>query len=171
MKNFESLWIYRLLCCAFIAVFSCRENPVLPDPALTPEEVVVIHMDALQKNDTRDSGISVAWGFASPRNREHTGPLERFVIMVHNEIYRPLLNCRRYEVRVHFQEKSKAEFFVLLEDKEGLIYSFMVGLSLQDNPPYEDCWMIDAIIPMELPGNRQPKVALLERDRASKPFL
>lgn len=169
MKRLQlECWLLR---CAFVAFWGCHHNPLLPDPALSPEEVVVIHMDALQKNDPKDNGISVAWGFASPRNREQTGPLERFMIMVHNENYRPLLNCRRYEVRVHFQEKAKAEFFVLLEDKEGLIYSFMVGLSLQDNPPYENCWMIDAIIPMDLPGNRQPKVVSLEQGNDEQPFL
>lgn len=141
-------------------IIGCSSS-TLPDPSLSPYDVVIIQLKALQQNDVpeQNHGISVAWRFASPNNRETTGPLERFVIMAHNENYRPLLNSRRYEVRVHFQEESKAEFFVLLEDKDGFIHSFMMGLSVQKQQPYEGCWMIDAIIPMDLPGNKQPKVA------------
>lgn len=154
------LLINLLLWWICLLFFSGCNTATIPNPSLTAYDVVIIQLKALQQNDTpkENHGISVAWSFASPNNRENIGPLERFVIMAHNENYRPLLNSRRYEVNVHFQEEAKAEFFVLLEDKEGIVHSFMVGLSIQELPPYEGCWMIDAIIPMDLPGHTQPKV-------------
>lgn len=157
----------------FLLVGGGCGSPLNPDPSLTPQEVVMIHLNALQKNDIpeQDHGIAIAWSFLSPRHRENMGPLERFIIMAHNENYRPLLNNRRYEVRVHFQEKSKAEFFVLLEDEEGLIHSFLMGLSLQEFPPYKGCWMVDAIVPIDLPGNKQPKVVSIKKGAFKQPFL
>ncbi|MEQ8807830.1 MAG: hypothetical protein RIE59_02080, partial [Imperialibacter sp.] len=69
-----------------IAFIGCAPQE-LPHPALSPQEVVHINFLALQKNDSPelDHGIEIAWNFASPSNKENTGPIERFNIMVHNE--------------------------------------------------------------------------------------
>ncbi len=161
-----------LMAGAVVFLCGCNQSN-LPDPSLSAYDVVVIQLRALQQNDVPEEnhGISVAWSFASPLNRETIGPLERFVIMAHNENYRPLLYSRRYEIRVHFQEEAKAEFFVLLEDKDGVLHSFVVGLSVQERSPYEGCWMIDAIVPMQLPGYPQPKVVLNQKLVFGAPFL
>ena len=81
-----------------------------------------------------------------------------FLALQQND-FRPLINCRHFEIRTHFQEKSEAEFLVLIEDSEGEVHSYMVSLSLQKYPPYDDCWMIDAVIPMRLPSKDGPRVA------------
>jgi hypothetical protein len=147
-----------LLLLVFFAACAQMEQP---HPALSPAEVVDINFLALQQNDTPESdhGIEIAWNFASPSNKENTGPLERFSIMVHNEDFRPLINCRHFEIRTHYQEDNEAEFLVLIEDSEGEIHSYMVSLSLQKYPPYDDCWMIDAVIPLPLPNKNAPKLA------------
>ena len=50
-----------------------------PHPALSPAEVVVIQLDALQANAAEnDAGIAQAWAFAHPDNKRMTGPLPRF---------------------------------------------------------------------------------------------
>ncbi|MEQ9377855.1 MAG: hypothetical protein RIG68_21890 [Imperialibacter sp.] len=151
----------RLIYLLILAVFVGCAPQELPHPALSAEEVVHINFLALQQNDSPelDHGIEIAWNFASPTNKENTGPIERFNIMVHNENFRPLINCRHFEIRTHFQEKSEAEFLVLIEDSEGEVHSYMVSLSLQKYPPYDDCWMIDAVIPMRLPSKDGPRVA------------
>lgn len=57
-----------------------------PDPSLPPEAVVLAQLAALQQQDAR-----TAFAFASPANRESTGPVERFATMLRNPMYRPLL--------------------------------------------------------------------------------
>ena len=61
-------------------------QPVGPDPSpdLSPEDVVRIQVEALQRNDepSPDAGIEAAFRFASPSNRRATGPLGRFSEMV-----------------------------------------------------------------------------------------
>ncbi len=161
------LWALRatitaIMASTALAMLSCA-GPELPDPSLSPYDVVLIQLEALQQNDrpVNDHGIEVAWNFASPSNKENTGPLERFSLMVQNENFRPLLNNKAFEVRSHYQEETDAEFFIMIEDQQGVLYGFMVGLSLQKYPPYEGCWMIDSFIPMDLPGSNQPKMAMV----------
>ncbi len=151
----------RLLPLFLLVIFSGCSYQELPHPALSPQEVVRINFLALQENDQPeiDHGVEIAWNFASPTNKENTGPIERFNIMVHNEDFSPLINCKTFEIRSHYQEKTEAEFLVLIEDHAGDVYSYMVSLSLQKYPPYDDCWMIDAVIPMHLPTKNGPKVA------------
>jgi hypothetical protein len=67
-----------------------------PSPAQGPDEVIRLQLGALAANDDphADAGIEVAFRFASPANKRVTGPLARFIAMVHNALYRPLLNHR-----------------------------------------------------------------------------
>ena len=55
---------------------------LVPDPALSPGDVVRIQLEALRRNDEQDRGIAVAFRFASPANRTNTGPLSRFIAMI-----------------------------------------------------------------------------------------
>src|SRR5215207_7842078 len=65
-----------------------------PRPDYSPEQVVQIVMDALQNNDAADSGIVTTFNFASPGNKEVTGPVARFIPMVKTPSYKPMLNFR-----------------------------------------------------------------------------
>jgi hypothetical protein len=58
-----------------------------PTPGLTPGQVVQIQLEALRLNDSRNRGIEVAFRFASPDNKLHTGPLPRFISMIHQRPY------------------------------------------------------------------------------------
>lgn len=152
-----------------LVVQGCRPAE-LPHPSLTAHDVVMIQLAALQQNDEPESnhGIAIAWNFASPSNKENTGPIERFELMVQNDRFRPLINSRRFEIRTHYQQEAEAEFLVMIEDFNGEVYSFMVELSLQKYPPYEGCWMTDAVVPMPVLDRDRPKVAQLGRLNQSK---
>ncbi|MDX1512826.1 MAG: DUF4864 domain-containing protein, partial [Gammaproteobacteria bacterium] len=66
-----------------------------PAAHLGPEDVVRIQLEALRQNDENDLGIAVAFRFASPLNKRSTGPLPRFVQMIKQGPYRPMLDYRR----------------------------------------------------------------------------
>lgn len=160
MKRTAQVLTFQVLLSALLALGGCARHE-LPHPALSAQEVVQINFLALQQNDSPESdhGIGIAWNFASPTNKENTGPIERFSIMVHNEAFRPLLNSKAFEIRAHFEKETEAEFLVMIEDNEGEVHSYMVSLSLQKYPPYDNCWMIDAVIPLHLPSKNTPKMA------------
>src|SRR3984957_18998229 len=65
-----------------------------PKPELSPEQVVQYQAEALQHNDEPkpDAGIERAFRFASPSNKQVTGPVENFARIVKSPAYAPLLN-------------------------------------------------------------------------------
>ena len=66
----------------------------MPEPALSPGDVIRIQLEALRHNDEQDRGIAVAFRFASPSNRANTGPLSRFITMIKEGPYALMLDFR-----------------------------------------------------------------------------
>jgi hypothetical protein len=67
---------------------------LMPRPELSPEQVVQYQIEALQHNDEPklDTGIERAFRFASPSNKQMTGPLEKFIRIVKSPVYSPMVN-------------------------------------------------------------------------------
>ncbi|MDQ2899277.1 MAG: DUF4864 domain-containing protein [Acidobacteriota bacterium] len=118
-----------------------------PSPKLTPAQVIKIQLAAFQKNDTPtvDSGIRKAFAFASPGNRAATGPIEKFVLLVKNPLYRPLLNHRSAEFGPIQISGDRAEQRVRLIAASGGPAVFMFALGKQKEEPYKDCWMVEGV--------------------------
>ena len=66
--------------------------PTSPSPKLSPAEVVSAQLAALKNNDADDMGIRITFRFASPGNQAQTGPVDRFIAMLKNPAYRPMIN-------------------------------------------------------------------------------
>ncbi|MDQ6707314.1 MAG: DUF4864 domain-containing protein, partial [Acidobacteriota bacterium] len=111
-----------------------------PSPKLKPAQVIKIQLAAFQRND-----ISKAFAFASPGNRAVTGPIEKFVLLVKNPLYRPLLNHRSVEFSPIQITSDHAEQRVRLIDANGVPAVFVFALGKQKEKPYKDCWMIEGV--------------------------
>src|SRR5579883_1924759 len=100
-----------------------------PSPSLAPEQVIAIQLEALQKNDAKDSGIRTAFRFASPSNREMTGPIERFILLVKNPAYSPMLNYKKVERDAIIVSDDVARQCVVLTtaDNEREVYIFTLS--------------------------------------------
>ncbi len=100
-------------------------------------------MEALKNNDApaTDSGIATAFAFASPMNKSQTGPLGRFVQMVHNPMYAVMLNCRSIEYSELRVRDDQAEQVVKLIDADGDPAIFIFHLSRQTGGSLR--WMLD----------------------------
>ncbi|MCP9496124.1 MAG: DUF4864 domain-containing protein [Pyrinomonadaceae bacterium MAG19_C2-C3] len=120
---------------------------VQPSPDLTPNEVVRLQLQAFKRNDepTPDSGIEIAFRFASPSNRETTGPLPRFVELVKNPAYRPLLNHRSASQSPIEINDDTARQRVRVVDESGATAIFIFTLSKQTQAPFAGCWMTDGV--------------------------
>ncbi len=123
------------------------KNEVQPSPDLTPNEVVRLQLQAFKRNDepTPDSGIEIAFRFASPSNREVTGPLPRFVELVKNPAYVPLLGHRSASQSPIEIKDDVARQRVRVTDKDGATAIFIFTLSKQTQAPYAGCWMTDGV--------------------------
>jgi hypothetical protein len=116
-----------------------------PNPALSPEEVVKIQVEALQKNDDLDRGIEVTFKFASPANKEITGPLYRFKQLVKNPVYRPMLNHKLAEYGPMEISGDIASQRVTIIERNGQATVYIFSLSKQNGPGCEGCWMTDSV--------------------------
>jgi hypothetical protein len=125
------------------------DTATFPQPMLeySPEDVVRIQIDALGNNDEPypDAGIAITFNFASPQNRQVTGPLERFVNLVKNPLYRNMLDHVDAEYSPVEMEGDQARIDVVLTTVAGdrVGYSFL--LSRQTSGEYEGMWMTDAV--------------------------
>ena len=121
-----------------------------PEPELKPNDVVRLQLLAMQQNDDSDFGIEVTFRFASPSNKIQTGPLKRFIRLVRNPSYRPLLN----HINATFLELNIEEDFAVQDviittsNRERIGYRFR--LSIQKGPLYPGCWMTDSVIPFKV---------------------
>ena len=125
-------------------------NTSYPNPELKANEIVSLQLMAMQQNDVSNHGIEITYRFASPQNKVQTGPLSRFIMLVKNPAYRPLLNHLdatflnlKVEGNVAIQE-------VIITTSKGTRKGFRFLLSLQQGEQFKDCWMTDAVIPFEI---------------------
>ncbi|MEO8268488.1 MAG: hypothetical protein ABI557_02135, partial [Aureliella sp.] len=120
----------------------------LPKPSLTPEDVVREQVESLRGGVANSEALMTCFSFASPSNRELTGPFQRFAKLVNAEPYRQIGVCREYQIGRAMFEGSAAHVLVsiLSDDGQGLAFEFL--LSKQSNSPYRDCWMTDGVVPL-----------------------
>lgn len=131
-----------------------------PRPEYKPYQVVQIVMDALQNNDASNTGIAIAFNFASPANRQATGPLERFISLVQRPVYGPLLNCQDVACGTATVEGDHAAGIVAVLDAVGSPAFYLVQLSRQTEGKYQGCWMTDGVLRIEVelgPGALGPR--------------
>ena len=125
---------------------------MIPKPVYTPDKVVRIQLDALANNDTpyQDAGIEIAFRFASPANKRTTGPLNRFIQLVHNPVYNPMLDHQKAQFGDLVVEDAQAFLPVFLTASDGKRVGYMFILSKQEGGAYDQCWMTDAVLRFEL---------------------
>ena len=121
-----------------------------PEPELKPNDVVRLQLLAMQQNDDSDFGIEVTFRFASPANKIQPGPLKRFISLVRNPSYLPLLN----HTNATFLELTVEEDFavqeVVITTSKGERIGFLFRLSIQKGPVYPGCWMTDSVVPFKV---------------------
>ena len=116
-----------------------------PSPDLLPQDVVRIQVEALQNNDGDDKGIEIAFRFASPTNRQATGPLNRFTYLVKNPTYRPMLNHKLAEYSPIEISGNTATQRVTITGSDGSASVYLFELSRQDTPTCSGCWLTDGV--------------------------
>ena len=119
-------------------------DALVPEPALSPGDVVRIQLEALRHNDEQNRGIGVAFRFASPANRTNTGPLPRFVAMIKEGPYALMLSFVDVSYGPVETVAGRARQPVTLTGPRSSI-TYWFYLSRQTERPYVDCWMTDAV--------------------------
>ena len=121
-----------------------------PSPNLKANEIVMIQLNAMKQNDQTNKGIEITFRFASPKNKIQTGPLSRFITLVKNPAYSPLLNHLGSTFLDLGINGNKAIQEVIITTAKGSIKGFRFFLSLQEDNEFKGCWMTDAVMPFKI---------------------
>lgn len=135
--------------CAFL--LTAHGGGAHPGPAYGPDEVIRLQLEALAANDDphTDAGIEVAFRFASPANKRVTGPLGRFTAMVHNALYRALLNHRAVRYGTLHVDNDHAARVVIVTARDGELVAYLFILLRQRGGACDGCWMTDSVLRLE----------------------
>ena len=117
-----------------------------PNPRLTPQEVVKVQLEALRNNDALDSGIEVTYRFASPTNKQSTGPFVRFAQMIKGPAYASMLNYLTARFDPIAVEGNAARQRVTLTTRSQGTVTYVFFLGKQKRAPHLDCWMTEAVL-------------------------
>jgi Domain of unknown function (DUF4864) len=148
----------RLVRILFIVAFAWASNAGLaqlsdltPRPELSPEQVVQYQVTVLQHNDEpkSDTGIERAFRFASPSNKQATGPLEKFVQIVKSPAYSPMLNSISSSIVGSEVNDDQAKIAVKIVATDGRQLTYVFLLSKQNEGEFNNCWMTDSVAPLE----------------------
>lgn len=131
------------------------ETLLQPDANLTPRQVVEIQLRSLQQNDVPapDNGIAQTWAFAHPANREMTGPLARFTVMLKGPNYRRLLNHRSHRIEPVVRTDDMALFNVAIVAADGVTLLLQWRVARVGVGRFTGAWMTVGVSPPLKPGD------------------
>ncbi len=125
---------------------------LLPSPsrALTPEQVIKIQLSALKLNDdeAQDAGLCKVYEFASHANQQITGSVDRFIALLKNPLYRPLLAFKSVEFSRLAVGADCAEQTVTISPGTGTAQvKYTFSLVRESFGEGVGCWLLDSISP------------------------
>lgn len=132
----------------FFSAAAVAENPMMPDPTLSPERVIQIQLQALQQNDSK--GIAQTWAFAHPMNKSAIGRLERFENMIKSPNYRMLLGHQKHMINSVLKTNNQALFAVKIYTTARKYVTYQWELLKINSGPTAGSWTtIGVSIPLE----------------------
>lgn len=127
-----------------VGLLACARVTGAPEPGLSAGDVIRFQIEALADDETND-GIAATFRFASPANKEMTGPLERFIEIVRAPAYRPLINHVAAEYGELFSRNGHAAQVVTVTARDGSRHAYLFQLSRQTEGLFRGCWMTDSV--------------------------
>ena len=128
--------------------FTAFADIIIPNPSIKSDEVIKIQLEALKDNNSpyKDAGISQTWEFAHPQNRQYTGPLSNFTLMMKSDSYSLMLNHIDHNVIFVSEDDNTANYFVELTDKSGDKFGFTWTVKrVLIKGKFQDCWMTTGV--------------------------
>jgi hypothetical protein len=128
--------------------FTVLADLIKPNPNIKPDEVIMIQLEALMKNNLpyKDAGISQTWEFAHPQNRQYTGPLSNFILLMKSRSYSLMLNHIDHNILFVSKDDNTANYFVELTNKTGDKFGFTWTIrKVLIEGKFKDCWMTTSV--------------------------
>ena len=143
-KNLIIKFIILSFLLTFFTFSKSVANLVKPNNEIEPIQVVKIQLRGLKNNNElyKDAGIEQTWEFAHPKNKNVTGPIEKFKVMLKGDSYSMLLNHIEHKVKQISVSETMASFEVTVLDDKKRYYKFkwIVEKYVKDGP-LKGCWL------------------------------
>ena len=126
----------------------------LPNPNLGPDQVIRTVVEALHNHNspTTNAGIFTIYQFASPANRQNTGPYGKFLRLVKLPEFALLLarGDTTYGPLALAGDHAEQQVNIHLDDGRSAQFRFVVSrqTSQQTQGRCAGCWMVDQVIPI-----------------------
>jgi hypothetical protein len=119
-------------------------------PQTSPESIVRSQLEDLKVDD-----MYQVFKFASPSNKEITGPWQNFGEMVRSPPYHHLVNHKRAELLLTVQSSPNKSWQGLVRvlssspsaTSSNVVVEYWWSLSRCKTGPFPGCYMVDAVIP------------------------
>jgi hypothetical protein len=122
------------------------DGSVVPSPKLEPREVVQIQVASLADCQVSPDALQQVYAFASPDNREVTGPIDRFAAMLLSPQYKPLVEQQHVVVGSQVVHSNWASVMVTAMDQQHALRTFHFYLAKETKAPYAGCWMTYGVV-------------------------
>ncbi len=130
------------------AVASIGDDDVdltIPDREHSPVNVVAMQISAMRDSLQDPARLQTCYSLASPKNREFTGPYQRFAIMIMQPPYDLLATCKEWRVAAAAVEDRDAAVLVTAHPAEGPAIAFRFLLHQYEEAPFSDCWLTEGV--------------------------
>jgi hypothetical protein len=121
----------------------------IPQRHYSPAEVVTLQITSIREFAVSPDRLATCYSLASPENREVTGPLKRFADMIMTPPYDRLASCQSWQVGRAVIEDNYAAVMVSTISSDGSGVAFRFLLQLHTEPPYDGCWLTEAVQVLE----------------------
>lgn len=132
----SAAWLFGL----FPSVAVSNLDDTGPTPGLLPEQVVQIQLASLARGE-----VGECFRFASPMNREITGPLARFGTMFRSPPFDIMLRSSSFQVGKSVIRRDYAAVLVTVLAVPNELRVFRFIMSRQTSGPQRGCWMTDGV--------------------------
>ena len=128
----------------FLNISILKAELKTPNNQIIPSDVIKIQLVGLMNNDKEhlDSGIEQTWNFAHPNNKQNTGPLPKFKMMIKGNSYKMLIDHLSHTITQLGAGDDWAQFEVIILDKDKIYHKFNWQVEkLTTEGPLQDCWL------------------------------
>lgn len=119
-------------------------DTALPEPDLTPRQVVEQQLEAIRASKGTSDGLETALQFSSPANKV------KMAVLIRSANYQPLLNYKTVEFGSTRIDGIDARQIVTLYDGQGRVRMFLFDLRRQTSGSNKGHWLTEAIHPGQL---------------------
>lgn len=116
----------------------------IPQPQFSPSDVVTLQVNSIRDAVGDRAKLKVCYSLASPENRKHTGPFQRFAEIVMLPPYDRLATCIDWQVGGAVIDKDLAAVLVSTITLNGEVSGFRFILKRQASS-MRKCWLTEGV--------------------------